>query len=89
MDYSWVWWGKNLYGFLEFYYNGLGGDDYLAVLSDPNVLERLARGELFTLGRPYLGWHIRLEVHPLFNVYVSVINNLSDPSGMLHVCHME
>ncbi|MBW1785325.1 MAG: hypothetical protein JRK53_01710 [Deltaproteobacteria bacterium] len=83
MDYSWVWWGKNLYGFLEFYYNGLGGDDYLAVLSDPNVLERLARGELFTLGRPYLSGHIRLEVHPLFNVYMSVINNLGDPSGVL------
>ena len=24
IDYSWVWWEKNLYGFLEFYYSGIG-----------------------------------------------------------------
>lgn len=83
MDYSWVWWDKNFYGFLEFYYNGLGEGDYTEALMNPDILERIARGELFVLGRHYLSGHIRLELHPLFNVFLTVINNLGDPSGIL------
>ena len=83
MDYSWVWWKKNFYGFLEFYFNGLGEDQYTEALTDREISERLERGELFTLGRTYLGGHIRVELHPLFNVYLTVINNLADPSGIL------
>jgi hypothetical protein len=83
MDYSWIWWGKNWYGFLEFYYNGLGEDkdDYAHALFDPDVAERIERGELFTLGRLYLVSHVRMEVHPLLNLYLTVMNNLQDPSG--------
>ncbi|UCH07389.1 MAG: hypothetical protein JSV55_15195 [Deltaproteobacteria bacterium] len=83
MDYSWVWWERNLYGFIEFYLNGLGEDQYTAALVDPDLSERLERGELYTLGRAYLSGHIRVEVHPLFNLYLTVINNLADPSGIL------
>jgi hypothetical protein len=83
MDYSWVWWGKNVYGLIEFFYNGLGKADYTDALSDPDISERLARGELFTLGRTYLSGHIRMELHPLFNIYLTAINNLADPSGIL------
>lgn len=83
MDYSWVWWAKNFYGFVEFFYSGLGEDDYTDALSDPDISERLDRGELFTLGRTYVSGHIRVELHPLFNVYLTVINNLVDPSGIL------
>jgi hypothetical protein len=83
LDYSWVWWGKNFYGFLEFYYNGLGDDDYLEALRDPALLARLARGELYTLGKYYLSGHVSMEVHPLFNLYLTVINNLEDPSGVV------
>ena len=54
LDYSWVWWEKNFYGFIEFYYNGLGDDNYTEAYADPDILERLERGELFTLGRTYL-----------------------------------
>ena len=28
MDYSWVWWKKNFYGFVKFYFNSLGTDFY-------------------------------------------------------------
>ena len=83
VDYSWIWWEKNFYGFIEFYYNGLGDDNYTEAYADPDILERLERGELFTLGRTYLSGYIRVELHPLLNVYLTVINNLADPSGIL------
>lgn len=83
MDYSWVWWGKNLYGFLELYFNGLGRDNYADAITDPAITERLDRGELFTLGRTYLCGQIRVELHPLFNVYLTAISNLADPSGIV------
>ncbi|GAF82331.1 unnamed protein product, partial [marine sediment metagenome] len=70
-------------GFLEFYFNGLGDDDYADAYTDTTISERLNRGELFTLGRTYMSGHIRLELHPLFNVYLTVINNLTDPSGTI------
>jgi len=83
IDYSWVWWNKNFYGFLEGFYNGLGDDNYSESIMDNDITERLDRGELFTLGRYYLGGHIRMEVHPLVNIFLTVINNMDDPSGIL------
>ena len=83
MDYSWVWWGKNLYGYVEYYFNGLCHNRYTEASADPDISERIDRGELFTLGRNYLSGHIRVELHPLFNVYLTIINNLTDPSGAL------
>jgi hypothetical protein len=83
MDYSWVWWEKNFYGFLEFFYNGLGDDQYSDAYADPDISKRFSRGELFTLGRFYMGAHLNAELHPLFNAYLTVINNMNDPSGML------
>ena len=82
MDYSWVWLGKNLYGLIEFYFNGLGNDDYSEALADPDIIERLERGEIYTLGRAYLAGQVQMELHPLFNAYLGVISNLADPSGI-------
>jgi hypothetical protein len=81
MDYSWVWWNRNFYGFVEFYFNGLGDEDYSEVIGDPAILERINRGEIFTLGRKYLSASIQMEVHPLFNIFLASINNMADPSG--------
>ena len=83
VDYSWVWWNRNFYGFVEAFYNGLGNDDYAASLADTDIVERRNRGELFTLGRWYLGGNIRMEVHPLVNAFLTVINNMEDPSGIV------
>jgi len=83
MDYSWSWWRKNLYGFLEFYYTSLGSDDYGKAFADPDILERIDRGERFTLGYAYMGGNIQIELHPLFNAYLTVIHNLKDPSGII------
>jgi len=81
LDYAWTWGGKNVYGLLEYYHNGLGKSDYAAAFSDPDMLERLARGELFTLGRDYLAGQLQYEIHPLMILSLAVINNLADPSG--------
>jgi hypothetical protein len=83
MDYAWVWFEKNVYGFLEYYFNGLGKDDYPDALLDPDIADRLTRGELFVLGRNYLNGHLQIELHPLFQVHFTTINNVEDPSGIL------
>ena len=83
MDYSWVWFKKNFYGFVEYYYNGLGEDDYQEAVLNPDIAERVARGELFALGNHYLTGQLQVELHPLFNVFFTAINNVEDPSGIL------
>ncbi|HKL01261.1 MAG TPA: hypothetical protein VJ943_13490 [Desulfotignum sp.] len=80
MDYSWVWATKNMYGLVELYYNSLGEDDSASALANSAIVERLGRGELFTLGRYYLATQIQAELHPLFNVFVTAITNLEDRS---------
>ncbi len=83
MDYSWVWGNRNFYGFVELYFNGLGNENYSEAIADPNITERINRGEIFTLGQKYLSGSIRLELHPLFNIFLTSINNIADPSGIL------
>ncbi len=82
MDYSWIWGGKNYYGFIEFYFNGLGEDNYSKAITDKALVERIVRGEIFTLGRTYLSGSVRVELHPLFNLFLTSINNIADPSGI-------
>jgi len=83
MDYSWVWLNKNWYGFIEFFFSGVGRTDYSKAIVDPQILELIDRGDLFTLGKYYLSGHVRVELHPLFNLAVTAINNISDPSGLV------
>jgi len=83
VDYSWAWLGKNYYGFIEYYFNGLGKNNYQDAVLDPAIAERVARGELYALGRNYLSGHLQLEIHPLFRVFMTSINNAHDPSGIL------
>jgi len=83
IDYSWAWAGKNFYGFIEYFFSGLGNDNYSQNLLDIDFSERIERGELFTLGRSYLSGTIQVELHPLVNFYLTVINNIEDPSGII------
>ncbi|MBC2702993.1 LYR motif-containing protein [Desulfobacula sp.] len=83
IDYSWVWQKKNMYGLIEYYHNGLGKNNYTTAMDDPEVMEKIDRGELFALGKNYLSGQIQMELHPLFNIYLSVINNIRDPSGII------
>jgi hypothetical protein len=85
MDYAWVWFDKNIYGLIEFYYNGLGRGhgDYAQALTDAQLARRLARGELFTLGRTYLAGQLQAELHPLLLASLITIVNLADPSTIV------
>jgi len=49
----------------------------------PAIAECVARGELFVPGRNYLNGHIQAELHPLFKLFFTAINNIEDPSGIL------
>jgi hypothetical protein len=86
VSYSGVTGGHNWTGFLEYYYNGYGqsdGDYSAAGLADnPELLKRLARGELFNLGRHYLGTSVTVEATPLLNFTPNVFINLTDPSAL-------
>jgi hypothetical protein len=83
VDYSWVWWERNVYGFLELYYSGIGESDPAAAFGNRALVERVSRGEIFTLGRTYLAGHLRVEAHPLLNVLLTVIHRLKEPSGLI------
>jgi hypothetical protein len=86
VDYSWVWFGKNFYGYAEYFRNGFG-ESGRAAYPAPNadLAARLARGELFTLARDYLAFGGQLEITPLFNLHASVVRNLNDASRVLQV----
>jgi hypothetical protein len=86
LDYSWTWGGKNIYGYLEYFRNGVGeadADNYTA----PNaaLAARIARGELFTLARDYAALGMQIELAPLVNLYNGLILNLNDGSGFYQV----
>jgi hypothetical protein len=83
IDYSWNWKGLNYYGSLEFHYNTIGSTDYDQLWENPPLLERLARGEMHTIGRCYLSGALQVELHPLLNLHLLAICNLLDPSAAL------
>jgi len=86
LSYSWTWGGKNISGLVEYYYNGFGqsGGDYSGedLAANDDLLKRLARGELFTLGRHYLALSSTVEITPLFLLVPSVFVNFDDPSAL-------
>ena len=89
VSYSGVLNGHNWTGFIEYYYNGFGqtdGDYSPADLAlNPALLSRLARGELFNLGRHYLGTSVNFEMTPLLNLSPNLFVNLADPSALAQV----
>jgi hypothetical protein len=84
LSYSWTAFGNNMSGVAEYYYSGFGqadgeyGVEYLE--QNPDLLARLARGELFTLGRHYLAGGVLVEVSPLFTLTPNLFLNLEDGS---------
>jgi len=84
-DRSWYLFDKNLYGFVEYFRNGIGQADlsFQSLQSDQLLLEQLERGESFTLGRDLLAIGSRAELHPLINLHLAAITNLNDGSTFL------
>ncbi len=46
---------------------------------------RIARGELFTIGRHYIAGGLTLELNPLFNLTPTAFLNLGDASGLVQL----
>jgi len=89
LSYSWTWWQKNVSGAIEYYYNGFGqrsGSYSLAQLvANPELADRLLRGQTFSIGRHYLAAGLTVEMSPLWLVTPNLFMNLADPSALLQV----
>ncbi|MEH6583980.1 MAG: hypothetical protein V7754_18745 [Halioglobus sp.] len=84
LSYSWNWGGKNMSGVVEYFHNGMGlsEGDYDQLTEEPDLAKRLARGELFTIGRDYLAGGVTIEMTPLINMTPNMFVNLGDGSGL-------
>lgn len=84
LSYSWISWSHNISGVIEYFYNGFGQNngDYspAALASNPGLVKRIIRGELFTLGRHYLVASAMVEMTPLWLLTPNVFVNTSDGS---------
>jgi hypothetical protein len=89
VSYSWVWGARNVNGMLEYYYNGFGqpSEHYgLAGLAQNRALiDRLQRGETFTLGRKYLAGGLTIEMSPLWMLTPNLFANLDDGSALFRL----
>jgi len=86
IDWSWVLFGKNMYGFAEYFRNGFGiyrDSGYLSL--DPELAARQGRGEVFAFGRDSTAFGLQVELSPLVNVFATVIQNLNDGSRLLQL----
>ncbi len=88
-SYSWIAWNKNLSASIEYYRNGFGIDDAdygpLALVDNPELAQRLQRGELFTLGKNYLAAAASIELAPLWMLTTTLFHNLDDDSLLLQI----
>jgi hypothetical protein len=91
-SYSWVGFNKNMSGIVEYFYNGFGisNGDYSPsnLANHPELVTRLARGELFTLGKNYLAAGMTVEFTPLWLFTPTLFTNLNDYSGLLQLTSM-
>lgn len=89
LSYSWFAWGHNFSGVLEYFYNGFGqsNKDYspAALSSNPELVERYLRGELFTLGRHYVAASSLIEITPLWTLTPNIFINLKDTSFLVQL----
>jgi hypothetical protein len=89
LTYSWNWFGRNMSGAIEYFFNGFGqrSDAYdpQSLAGNPDLLQRIERGELFSIGRHYLAGSVMIEMTPLWTVTPTVLANVSDPSALLQL----
>ncbi len=73
----------------EYFYNGFGlnDSDYIPekIQADRDLADRLARGELFTIGRHYLAGSLLVELTPLVNITPNLFLNLEDGSALVQL----
>ena len=88
-SYSWVWGGKNVSGVLEYYFDEFGQKDghydTSSLAQNPELLQRLARGQSFTIGRHYIAGGLTIEMTPLWIITPTVFANIEDKSALLQI----
>ena len=88
-SYSWIALERNMSAIIELHRNGFGIDDGdyspAALSTNTALVERILRGELFTLGERYLGASLTIEIHPLWQLTTTLFRNLDDDSSLLQV----
>jgi hypothetical protein len=86
-SYALLAWERNLSATVEYFHNGFGIDDGnydpLALASNPELVARIERGELFTLAQNYLAAAATIELTPLWLLTTSAFMNLDDDSMLL------
>lgn len=89
LSYSWVWGGKNVSGVLEYYFDEYGQKngryDSASLARNPQLLQRLARGQSFTIGRHYVAAGLTIEMMPLWILAPNVFANAEDGSALLQI----
>lgn len=86
LDISWIWGGRNVYGYIEYFHNGFGEARRADYVTPSDALAvRLARGDLYTLARDYAAFGMQVELTPLFNLHASTIRNLNDASHIAQI----
>ena len=89
LTYSWTMAGKNMSGAIEYHFNGFGQSggryDPLSLAANPDLLLRVSRGQMFTLGRHYLAGSVMIEMTPLWSISPVLLANIGDPSGLLQL----
>ena len=88
-SYSWIWGGKNVSGVIEYYFDEFGQRDghydTSSLAQNPELLQRLARGQSFTIGRHYIAGGLTIEMTPLWILTPSVFTNVDDKSALLQI----
>lgn len=89
LSYSWVWGGKNVSGVLEYYFDEFGQKDERydteSLSQNTDLLERLVRGQSFTIGRHYVGAALSIEMTPLWILTPTLFANAEDQSALLQI----
>ncbi len=86
LDFSWVWLGRNVYGYAEYFRNGVGETERARYATpNPDLAARIARGELYTLARDYAALGLQIELAPLVNLFNNLVWNLDDASFVYQV----
>ena len=89
LTYSWNWFDRNMSGAVEYFFNGFGQRsgryDSGSLANNPDLVNRITRGELFSIGRHYLAASVMIEMTPLWGLTPTVLVNVSDPSGLFQL----
>jgi len=89
LTYSWNWFDRNMSGALEYFFNGFGqrsgAYDPISLGNNADLVERVIRGELFSIGRHYVAGSVMIEMTPLWGLTPTVLLNVADPSGLFQL----